>query len=88
MLGHRHRPHRSAIASWGCFLRAASSFSNAWSAPSPSSAATMTPGKAGALGGVCLLELRQISDGLILVTEPGMGDGTGLIGHGAAGPSS
>ena len=36
----------------------------------------------GTLGGVALLELRQISQGLILVTEAGMGEGTGLIGHG------
>ena len=38
--------------------------------------------KPGTLGGVGLLELRQISNGLILVTEAGMGEGTGLIDHG------
>ena len=34
----------------------------------------------GTLGGVSLLELRQIRQGLLLVTQPGMGDGTVLIG--------
>src|SRR5208337_3333198 len=36
----------------------------------------------GTLGGVALLELRQISQRLILVTEAAMGEGTGPIGHG------